>query len=377
MATVAQNTVTMAQMIEMGEMPAPMPKRLLLQAQFIHRELAVRFAVRAKEFERLPQWAGEEPHIAEVHRTYVDSFRKLRMLPFPTDAAGEAALTALLRDIAARHANVVTSLGRGTQELRRAGALKSQFRVEQMNDFLDRNLRSRIGTVMLTSQHLAMQPEVARAGWVGNINLHCCPREVVADAVADARLLCERVFWDAPEVQVETNLADSDRFRVFPAYIHYICVELLKNAMRATMDRHAGLGAEVPSVRVSIGSDGEGHLGIEVRDMGGGIPVTVQDKVWNYSFTTVKDAEAQGDEALSGSHGLLAGLGFGLPLSRLHARYLGGNLQVVSLPGLSTSAFLHVNTLGNVSEAIGDAYTRNMAFRYDINEQKDYSAAKR
>jgi len=51
------------------------------------------------------------------------------MLPFPKDAAAGGGLR---RDIAPRHADIVTSLGRGMhEELRRAGALNSQFGVEQ------------------------------------------------------------------------------------------------------------------------------------------------------------------------------------------------------------------------------------------------------
>ena len=99
----------------------PTGARLLTQAQFIHRELSVRFAVRTKEFERLPQWAGDEPHMREVHDLYMDSFRRLRLLPFPEDAEGERRLTELLRGVQQRHSNIVVSLARGMQELKRSG----------------------------------------------------------------------------------------------------------------------------------------------------------------------------------------------------------------------------------------------------------------
>jgi [3-methyl-2-oxobutanoate dehydrogenase (acetyl-transferring)] kinase len=41
----------------------------------------------------------------------------------------------------------------------------------------------------------------------------------------------------------------------------------------------------------------------------------------------------------------LAGLGFGLPLSRLHARYFGGELALVNLPGYGVDAFLTLRRL--------------------------------
>ena len=77
------------------------------------------------------------------------------------------------------------------------------------------------------------------------------------------------------QVIVNSNL-NGATFAMFPAYIHYIAVELLKNGMRATMEKH---GSDPPPVEVNIGSDGEGRLGIEVRDLGGGIPRKHSDKV--------------------------------------------------------------------------------------------------
>ena len=42
----------------------------------------------------------------------------------------------------------------------------------------------------------------------------------------------------------------------------------------------------------------------------------------------------------------LAGYGVGLPLSRLYARYFGGDLQLLSMEGFGTDVFLHLNRLG-------------------------------
>lgn len=37
-----------------------------------------------------------------------------------------------------------------------------------------------------------------------------------------------------------------------------------------------------------------------------------------------------------------SGYGVGLPLSRLYAQYLGGSLNLMSMPGEGTTAFLHL-----------------------------------
>ncbi|CAI7788175.1 unnamed protein product [Closterium sp. NIES-54] len=47
-----------------------------------------------------------------------------------------------------------------------------------------------------------------------------------------------------------------------------------------------------------------------------------------------------------------AGYGYGLPISRLYARYFGGDLQVVSMEGYGTDVYLHLNRLRNVQEPL-------------------------
>lgn len=47
----------------------------------------------------------------------------------------------------------------------------------------------------------------------------------------------------------------------------------------------------------------------------------------------------------------IAGLGCGLPLSRLHARYLGGKIDLHSLPNHGVDVFVYLNRMGNSVEA--------------------------
>lgn len=145
--------------------------------------------------------------------------------------------------------------------------------------------------------------------------------------------------------------------------------ELLKNAYRASVEKHwraYGLSStrDLPSVRVTIASpqqssklNGARFLSVRIRDEGGGIASSNLNRVFSYAFSTAgrnvrHEIETGGGpyaaQQLSGSAsidesdgsgidggnlfseltgkgvqtgaGTLAGLGYGLPMSRLYAR---------------------------------------------------------
>jgi pyruvate dehydrogenase kinase 2/3/4 len=114
-------------------------------------------------------------------------------------------------------------------------------------------------------------------------------------------------------------------------------LELLKNSMRATVEWH-GVDGEFPPIKVIIadGNDNEDVV-IKVSDEGGGIPRSNMKKIWSYLFTTADPSiqedmvgENQGDHSTDSP---LAGLGYGLPISRSYCRYFGGDLSIMSMEG--------------------------------------------
>lgn len=72
-----------------------------------------------------------------------------------------------------------------------------------------------------------------------------------------------------------------------------------------------------------------------ISDEGGGVEYDAVEHIWQYGYTTVKSGlrkaqepgsttvAAMGGGASGSSQFRLGGLGFGLPFSRLHARYFG------------------------------------------------------
>ena len=100
---------------------------------------------------------------------------------------------------------------------------------------------------------------------------------------------------------------------------------------------------------------------IRIRDQGGGIPPEVLPHIWAFNFTTFSNGQpsnADNDNidalnAISGSGGgnasSIAGLGYGLPLSRAYAEYFGGGISVESLYGFGTDVYLSLQGVGKIS----------------------------
>lgn len=180
------------------------------------------------------------------------------------------------------------------------------------------------------------------------ISTKCSPVRVSEDAANDARDICMRHFGNAPQVEIFGDPAFT--FAYVPSHIHQMVFELVKNSLRAVQDRYEDSDTKPPSIRLVI-AEGAEDITVKVSDQGGGIPRSDLSRIWTYLYTTAESPIAEMDDDEPGP-AVLAGYGYGLPISRLYARYFGGDLQVISMQGFGTDAYLHLNRLGNVQEPL-------------------------
>ena len=80
---------------------------------------------------------------------------------------------------------------------------------------------------------------------------------------------------------------------------------------------------------------------IQISDEGGGIPRSGLPKIFTYLYST---AENPLDEDFTSTGAAtactMAGYGYGIPISRLYARYFGGDLQIISMEGYGKLQYL-------------------------------------
>jgi len=306
------------------------------------------------------------PSVQSVKELYVNTFMDYVSFPTVDTMEKEDDFYKLLQGSVERHSSVLIQMARGAFELREAirkGEVKDITRrdnaisfekMKTTHEFLDRFYMARIGMRVLAGHYICLHhPPVPN--YIGIINQKTSPYDIVMAAAEDASLICARKYGDAPEVEI-TGRSDLN-FPYIPDHLHYILLELIKNSMRATVDFH-GVDNDFPPIQVIIADGNENEdVVIKVEDKGGGIPRSDMNKIWSYLFTTSDPAVQEGMVAFNSKvdHSVdspLAGLGYGLPISRSYARYFGGDLSIMSMEGYGTDAFVYLVRLGNTKEPL-------------------------
>lgn len=182
---------------------------------------------------------------------------------------------------------------------------------------------------------------------IGSIDPSCDVVEVVKDAYETSKMLCEQYYLTSPDMEIKEINAESPgqplHIVYVPSHLYHMLFELFKNAMRATVETHE-TSPTLPriKVRVSLGAE---DLTIKMSDRGGGVPLRKIERLFSYMYSTAP-SPVHVDNSRNAP---LAGFGYGLPISRLYAKYFQGDLQLYSMEGHGTSAVIYLKALSSES----------------------------
>ncbi|OLL25342.1 [Pyruvate dehydrogenase (acetyl-transferring)] kinase, mitochondrial [Neolecta irregularis DAH-3] len=402
-AAFPQTGVSLQQMVQFGSTPSD--GTLFKASQFLGDELPIRLAHRVKELEELPDRLNEMPSIQKVKLWYAQSFEELVTLPKPTLSADLRQLiakagngnaipeakpnpslipdlrngkyhngrtsvpvsnrhdipfppeisaynekfTKTLSIIKRRHDAVVATIAQGILEYKKSRQ-RSQID-SSIQSFLDRFYMSRIGIRMLIGQHIALTTEPPRTDYVGIICTRTNIRQLCSEAIENARFICEDYYglYESPRVQL---VCDPDlSFMYVPGHLSHMTFEIMKNSLRAVVEKHGINASSFPLIKVVVAKGNE-DITVKISDEGGGIPRSAMPLVWTYMYTTAHEQDLAADFDKSDFKAPMAGFGYGLPISRLYARYFGGDLILISMEGYGTDVYLHLNRLSSSSEPL-------------------------
>lgn len=321
--------------------------KFMKSARYLQAEIPVRIAHRIRDFQNLPFIVACNPYLIEVQNLYLNSFHKLMDLPTISSDEEEVEFTNLLSRLVDEHVHVPDLLGQGVKECRR------YITPGELDHFLNRTLRGRIGMRVLAEQHINLKN--SRNGFIGIINTRLRPQDIIQRAWLHAQDVCRLHYGDAPHLTIDGH--EDATFSFIPVHLEYIMIELFKNSMRATVEFHRD-SDKLPPVRVTL-CKGDRDVTIRVSDQGGGIPYDIVNKVWQYAFTTALESMQSGlqgtsliSDAIARKIEPIAGIGFGLPQSKVYAEYFGGDLQLHTMHGYGTDMYLRLNHIGNICEHV-------------------------
>ncbi|XP_050717379.1 pyruvate dehydrogenase (acetyl-transferring) kinase, mitochondrial-like isoform X1 [Eriocheir sinensis] len=350
---------------------------------FLKKELPVRLANIMKEFHLLPENLLHMPSVGVVRDLYRQSFTDL--LEFegsgvsPNTNILEKFTDALVK-IRNRHTDVVMTMAQGVMELKDAHSINANTE-SNIQYFLDRFYMNRISIRMLINQHTMLFGEnINSQNHIGSIDPHCNVVRVIEDAYANARFLCDQYYLASPELILRAHNERDKTTRVIkpaggpdethpvtvvyvPSHLYHMLFELFKNAMRAVVEHHGPAADNFPPVEVLLVM-GQEDLTIKLSDQGGGIPRSLMDLLFNYMYSTAPQPAVSGLDTPP-----LAGYGYGLPLSRLYARYFHGDLQVTSYDGYGTDATIYLKALSSEANELLPVYNKTCQRQYSTPVQ--------
>ncbi|KAG0328955.1 hypothetical protein BG004_002428 [Podila humilis] len=408
-------------------------------ARYARQELPVRLARLIKATQKLPFIVGTNPYIKSVYKLYYDSFQTITNSMEAQEIRTKEDLdkfAALLQGLVSSHADVVPMLSQGFQEC------KKYMNRADIKVFLDGMIHARIGIRLIAEQVISLreqrhhqlqdghhnnnndsvdvQEQHEQQHMVGVVHTGLKPAELIRTCASFVQELCDVNYGSSPEVVI--NGQTDAQFTYVPVHLEYILCELLKNAVRATVEQSKKMGRSAlnphgdsaasptqsssssssttsssasgggkksmvvvdgeeggvtdetkrvnefghPPVEVTI-AHGDHEVTIRIRDQGGGISRENMESIFDYSFTTVKNENesesmdaGDGDSPYgvdsifkgvsrlamqAGLGGPIAGLGFGLPLTRIYTQYFGGDIHLISLQGHGCDVFVKLKQI--------------------------------
>ncbi|XP_050530106.1 pyruvate dehydrogenase (acetyl-transferring) kinase, mitochondrial [Daktulosphaira vitifoliae] len=337
--------------------------------QFLKKELPVRLANIMKEIHLLPDNLLKMPSVGLVNNWYAQSFKEVIEFEIDDGFNDETLLkfTQTLVKIRNRHSDVVQTMAQGVLEL------KDSFKIDAHTEnsiqyFLDRFYMSRIGIRMLINQHTLLFGEHINNNHhqhIGCIDPNCNVISVVKDAYENARFLCDQYYLTSPELQIKKPLSeendDSINIVYVPSHLYHMLFEIFKNSMRAIVEHHKT--DILPPLVVTI-VKGKEDICVKVSDQGGGIPRSLSDQLFHYMYSTAPQPSKSDAHTVP-----LAGYGYGLPISRLYARYLHGDLVLVSCDGYGTDAVIYMKALTNEANELLPIFNKTSTKFYSTSIQ--------
>ena len=319
------------------------PKTIISQSAFLHKELPIRLAKRVVDLENLPYDLSKTTPMQNVYELYVKSFDKILTQPEPTTEEQSKQFTNIMENVKEDAKDIEFHISEAINLYKNENKNQKKFNTElqYIDNILDDFYTSRIGIRFLIGQHTSVQRESRSESSIGIIDSKCEPHKIIKSAASIVEEMVDNIYLQ--DLKFEFTFVEKDNeFLYIPAHLHYIILEILKNAGKATAEFN---NCSKPiKIKTSVSKN---DFIIKVSDRGGGFSREIMNTIFSFSYSTA--GKNRNDRELQ-----LAGYGHGLGLSRIYARYFGGDLIICTVEGIGTDVYIYLNRFGNKGENVAD-----------------------
>lgn len=334
----------------------PKSEDLIKTSNFLRNEIMKRVAHRVIQLSDFPFGLNEYKQITNTKNLYIESFDKIHSFrPIESnDNLNEFSL--LLEDIRRKHTDVPISISHAIQEFRENN--KDMDKQLEIDNTLDKFYFSRIGLRLLIDYHSFMNSSVS-VNTSGNTNMNksvsntivdrkCDIKAVINNSAINASQLCYLNYGVSSPRIVINSVNDEPSFPYIQSHLEYISFEIIKNGIYASMKRNGfvsgvGVDVEVPKpITIDILESVSDFI-IKFTDYGESVPLSELNSIFSYCYTTAPYIHNPHTYSIPP----IAGFGHGLPLSRLYARFFGGELLFIPYHGIKTEVVLYLSKNGD------------------------------
>ena len=352
--------------------------RLLQSANYVSTELPVRLAHRIRDMQKLPFAVLRNNNLSLVYQTYMRTFETLRKVSEIKTLQENDEYCRTLQSVLRDNLSVVPRSV--------IGILESQGKIgmTEADDFLTLLLKTRISRRVIAEQHLALTEtynspfhfpeEAAQSDVVGEVMSRLNIKDVCEECASNLRVFAKKAYGDdvlLPEVKIQGHLNATVTY--IPSHMDYIIGEIVRNSFQAIISQQQSTGKKPPPIEVTI-CEAPQNVIIRFSDQAGGIARNFMPHIWSLSpgprrnarldsLKEFKLVDENSGKITSPEHYDLSlnsfttrpthvRLGIGLPMSKVYAEYWAGKLELHSLEGFGTDAFLQISKLGNQMEQL-------------------------
>jgi len=366
------------------------------RVRHLHETLKVGLAKCSLRLSGMPFGFCNQPSIRKVTAAYTQNFRQVMEFEHSrgmtslsdTDLQDYSEMTKVIFN---KHRGTMLDVAKGVfefyEDLERMfgrvelAEVRQDLRlIKDIEDSLDMFFTDRLTLRLLISHVSSLNSgKVSKnPDMVGVVHTCVQPIQILERAYASCKFICMRDYNVAPELvvngtSVDDFLADSASEKHCFPYVHtqlfYIFLELLKNAARASIERgqmEAGVSGDVvdgvfransassseslplkiPPIRIVVPESQamwDVERAVKLADSGTGMSRIVLNKAFCYFFSSVENRPTVADEVSDfDRNNPLAGFGFGLPISRVMARYFHGDIDLNSIAGKGTDVYVYL-----------------------------------